>query len=228
MRFLHLVSLAVCALQASGAAWSQQQLLAEIVSPLPWRYEALAEESFSCSPAAFLVVAMATPAPDVAEEVEDLEPEQIADMVKAIAREFRVDPRLALAFIQVESNFDVMAKSHKSAQGLMQLIPATAARFKVTRPFDPVQNIRGGLAYLRWLLAYFEGDVALVAAAYNAGEGAVNRHRGIPPYIETLGYVSKILKASRMVSHPFDASVARASPHLRLIRDPRLLMRGGV
>lgn len=228
MRFLHLVSLAVCALQASGAAWSQQLLLAEIVSPLPWRNEAWAEESFSCSPTAFLVVAMATPAPDVAEEVEDLEPEQIADMVKAIAREFRVDPRLALAFIQVESNFDVMAKSHKSAQGLMQLIPATAARFKVTRPFDPVQNIRGGLAYLRWLLAYFEGDVALVAAAYNAGEGAVNRHRGIPPYIETLGYVSKILKASRMVSHPFDASVARASPHLRLIRDPRLLMRGGV
>ncbi len=228
MRFLHLVSLAVCALcalQASSAAWSQQLLLAEIVSPLPWRYEALAEEVFSCSPAASLGVAMATPAP---EYVEDMGPEQIADMVKAIAREFRVDPNLALAFIQVESNFDVTAKSHKNAQGLMQLIPATAARFKVTHPFDPVQNIRGGLAYLRWLLAYFEGDVALVAAAYNAGEGAVNRHRGVPPYIETLGYVSKILKASRMVSHPFDASVARASPHLRLIRDPRLLMRGGV
>ena len=228
MRFLCLVSVAVCTLQTSGGAWSQQVLVAEIAPVAPWRYEALAEDSFSCRPAAFLVVAMETPSPEVAEVVEDLEPEKIADMVKALAREFRVDPRLALAFIQAESNFDVMAKSHKSAKGLMQLIPATAARFNVTHPFDPVQNIRGGLAYLRWLLAYFEGDVALVAAAYNAGEGAVNRHRGVPPYNETLGYVTKILKISRMASHPFDASVTRASPHLRRIRDARWMLRGGV
>ena len=75
-----------------------------------------------------------------------------------------------------------MALSPKNAKGLMQLIPATAARFNVRNPYDPAQNIRGGIAYLSWLLAYFEGDVTLVAAAYNAGEGAVERYRGVPPY----------------------------------------------
>ena len=76
----------------------------------------------------------------------------------------------------------------------MQLIPETSARFNVKQPFDPVQNIRGGFAYLRWLLAYFQGDVALVAAAYNAGEGIVERYRGIPPYAETRAYVQRIMR----------------------------------
>ena len=74
----------------------------------------------------------------------------------------------------------------------MQLIPETSARFNVKKPFDPVQNVRGGLAYLRWLLAYFKGNVALVAAAYNAGEGTVERYRGVPPYAETRAYVQRI------------------------------------
>jgi TPR repeat protein len=145
-------------------------------------------------------------------------PKYIVDLVKTIAPEYRVDPQLALAFIQVESNFDVVAQSPKNAQGLMQLIPETAARFNVKRPFDPAQNIRGGLAYIRWLLAYYRGDVTLVAAAYNAGEGAVNRYRGVPPYAETLGYVSRILKSSRMLTHPFDTAVTEASPQLAAMR----------
>ena len=92
------------------------------------------------------------------------------ELVNKLAPEFGISPRLALAVIKAESNFDPTARSEKNAQGLMQLIPATAARFNVSKPFDPAQNVRGGLAYLRWLLAYFQGNVTLVAAAYNAGE----------------------------------------------------------
>ena len=105
----------------------------------------------------------------------------------------------------------------------MQMIPDTAARFNVRNPYDPAQSIRGGMAYLRWLLAYFEGDVALVAAAYNAGEGTVNRYRGVPPYAETRAYVRRILARAGMASHPFDAKVAEASPQLGQIRAARRL-----
>jgi soluble lytic murein transglycosylase-like protein len=96
----------------------------------------------------------------------------------------------------------------------MQLIPDTAARFNVSNAFDPVQNIRGGLAYLRWLLAYFRGNVRLVAAAYNAGEGTVNRYRGIPPYPETRIYVKRIIDFFGRGDHRYDATVTEASPLL--------------
>ena len=109
-----------------------------------------------------------------------------------------------------ESNFDPLAVSPKNAQGLMQLTPETAARFRVRRLTDPAQNIRGGMAYLRWLLAYFEGDLALVLAAYNAGERAVERYRGIPPYAETRLYVSRIIAAlGGQRSHAFDPTARR-------------------
>jgi soluble lytic murein transglycosylase-like protein len=124
--------------------------------------------------------------------------------------------------MQAESNFDAAAVSPRNAQGLMQLIPDTAARFRVKNPFDAAQNIRGGLAYLRWLLAYFEGDVALVAAAYNAGEGTVERYRGVPPYDETRAYVRRILAAVGALQ-PFDASITGPSPQLHLIREPQRL-----
>ena len=87
----------------------------------------------------------------------------------------------------------------------MQLIPDTAIRFKVTNSFDITDNLRGGLAYLRWLLAYYEGQVALAAAAYNAGEAAVDRSRGIPPYAETRDYVRRVLRLYRSEWHPYDA-----------------------
>ena len=96
---------------------------------------------------------------------------QLADLVKRLAPEYGVAPRLALTLARTESNLNPRAISVKNAQGLMQLIPETAERFNVRKPLDPEQNVRGGLAYLRWLLAYFQGDVKLVAAAYNAGEG---------------------------------------------------------
>jgi soluble lytic murein transglycosylase-like protein len=101
----------------------------------------------------------------------------------------------------------------------MQLIPGTAARFGVRNIKDPVQNIRGGMAYLRWLMAYFEGDVRLVAAAYNAGERAVERYLGVPPYAETRLYVLKILAAiGGQATHPFDAAVTPSSQQLVLMR----------
>ena len=143
-------------------------------------------------------------------------PRKIFDLVMKLAPQFKVDPQLALAIMAAESNFDSQALSPNNAQGLMQLVPATSERFKVTDAFDPVQNIRGGLTYLRWLLAYFEGDVALVAAAYNAGEGNVARYRGVPPYLKTQAYVQKILTAFGTAVHPFDPSITRSFASLNL------------
>jgi len=148
-------------------------------------------------------------------------PKLILDLVKSLAPQYQVEPQLALAIIKNESNFDALALSPKNAMGLMQLIPDTATRFDVRNPYDPKQNIRGGLAYLRWLLAYFEGDVKLVAAAYNAGEGTVERYRGVPPYVETRAYVKRIVAAVGDAARPFDASIARPSPQLRLIQESR-------
>lgn len=145
-------------------------------------------------------------------------PRKIFDLVVKIAPQYQVQPQLALAIIAAESNFNTLALSAKNAQGLMQLIPETSLRFNVRNPYDPVQNIRGGLSYLRWLLAYFEGDVALVAAAYNAGEGTVERYRGIPPYLETRAYVQRILKSVGASVHPFDKTAAQPSPLLSKIR----------
>lgn len=147
-------------------------------------------------------------------------PRKIFDLVMKMAPQYQVEPQLALAIIAAESNFNSLALSPKNAQGLMQLIPETSQRFNVRNPFDPAQNIRGGLTYLRWLLAYFEGDVALVAAAYNAGEGKVERYRGVPPYLETRAYVQRIVKAVGARAHPFDAKVTRASASLPMIRLP--------
>ncbi len=145
-------------------------------------------------------------------------PRNILDLVMKMAPQYQVEPQLALAIIAAESNFDSLARSPKNARGLMQLIPETSDRFNVKNAFDPAQNIRGGLTYLRWLLAYFEGDVALVAAAYNAGEGKVERYRGVPPYLETRSYVQKILKSVGTAIHPFDATVTRPSPAMATSR----------
>lgn len=98
-----------------------------------------------------------------------------------------------LAVVQVESNYDPNARSSKNAQGLMQLIPETAERFGVENVWDPEENLRGGMAYLRWLLDHFDGDVRLALAGYNAGEGAVRRFRGVPPFEETQDYVKRVI-----------------------------------
>lgn len=138
--------------------------------------------------------------------------QSVSALVEKLAPHYQIDPGLVLAVISVESGFNVQAVSSKNAQGLMQLIPATAERFQVRDVFDPEENIRGGMAYLRWLLAFFKGDVALVAAAYNAGEGAVEKYRGIPPYPETVNYVDKILARYNKATHPYQPdAVSRTS-----------------
>jgi soluble lytic murein transglycosylase-like protein len=160
------------------------------------------------------------PAPQAA-TVDVKAPPQVERLVRQLAPQYQVQPRLALAIIAVESNFDAYAVSRSAAMGLMQLIPQTARRFGVRNAFDARQNIRGGLAYLRWLLAYYQGDVSLVAAAYNAGEGAVDRHKGIPPFDETQEYVRRVLARVGNAPHPFDARVTAPSAELAQ-------MRGGV
>jgi len=147
-----------------------------------------------------------------------LEQARIVQLVERVAAEYGVNPRLALAVIRAESNFNSKARSSKGAQGLMQLVPETSIRFNVRNPDDPLQNIRGGLSYLRWLLAYFEGDVDLVAAAYNSGEQTVNRYRGVPPYPETRAYINQVRQIFRGTDHPYDARVTEPSPELPRIR----------
>jgi soluble lytic murein transglycosylase-like protein len=118
---------------------------------------------------------------------------RIAELIRRHAASYGIDVRVALAIALAESNLNAEAVSPMNAQGVMQLIPDTQARFGVTRPFDPESNIKGGLAYLKWLKARFDGDWSLIAAAYNAGEGAVEKHGGVPPYRETQGYVKRVL-----------------------------------
>ncbi|MBL8340567.1 MAG: transglycosylase SLT domain-containing protein [Rubrivivax sp.] len=147
-------------------------------------------------------------------------PIAISSYVQLVAPEYRLEPGLVLAVMAAESNFDPLAVSAKNAQGLMQLIPDTARRFGVRNTLDPAQNIRGGMAYLRWLLAYFEGDLALALAAYNAGEGAVERYLGVPPFAETRNYVLKILiSLGGRRTHGFDASVTPPSARLVVMRE---------
>ena len=112
--------------------------------------------------------------------------------IAAATSAYKVDLELVRAIIQVESDFDNLARSSKGAMGLMQLMPATAARFGVGDPWNARQNIFGGVQYLRFLLDLFRGDIALVAAAYNSGENTVIRYNGVPPYRETQGYVGKV------------------------------------
>ena len=137
--------------------------------------------------------------------------QKIAEVVERLAPRYGIDPRLALAVITVESNFNALARSVKDARGLMQLVPETAARFNVRNPYDVQDNVRGGLAYLRWLLAYYRGRVALAAAAYNAGEGVVDRYGGVPPFPETRDYVRRILALFRRPRHPYDPGIVEPS-----------------
>ena len=133
-----------------------------------------------------------------------------AELVAAIyelAPQYDLDPALVLEVVRAESNFDPRARSDKGALGLMQLIPATARRFGVRDPFEPIQNLHGGMAYLRWLFDRFNGDLKLILAGYNAGEGAVERHGGVPPFSETREYVRRILQRYGALDGAADALI---------------------
>ena len=124
------------------------------------------------------------------------------DHVQAAAREHGVDAALIHAVISAESGYNQFARSPKGARGLMQLIPATAARYGATNLLDPRQNIDAGTRYLKDLMGMFGNDLRLALAAYNAGEGAVMRYGNIPPYQETRQYVPKVLAYYKRYSKP--------------------------
>jgi soluble lytic murein transglycosylase-like protein len=119
---------------------------------------------------------------------------EVKKLAESIAAKHELEPLLVDSVIRYESNYDPQAVSPKGAMGLMQLIPATARRFGVSDTFHPEQNIEGGVKYLKYLMELYNGDEKLALAAYNAGEGAVARYKGVPPYPETQDYVRKISK----------------------------------
>jgi soluble lytic murein transglycosylase-like protein len=122
-----------------------------------------------------------------------LPPAQIDALVNDNAQSQAVDPALIKAIIANESGFNANATSNVGAQGLMQLMPGTAAGLGVTDAYDPAQNVAGGTKYIKGLLDRFNGDVRLAVAAYNAGPGAVEKYGGVPPYAETQNYVQNVL-----------------------------------
>jgi len=122
-----------------------------------------------------------------------LDRDDLLQLVQTISWEHGVDPKLVDALVRVESAYDPNAVSRRGAIGLMQLMPATAKRLGVDDPFDPETNIRGGVREFSRLLDQYSGNLQFALAAYNAGEGAVARYRGVPPYTETRNYVSRIL-----------------------------------
>jgi soluble lytic murein transglycosylase-like protein len=121
----------------------------------------------------------------------------LARLVEEASRRYRLDPALVLAVVGVESGFRPSAVSPKGAQGLMQLMPRTAAALGVADPLDPEQNLDAGVRHLESLLKLYNGDLTRALAAYNAGSGAVERHGGVPPYRETRAYVKRVLERYR-------------------------------
>jgi hypothetical protein len=137
--------------------------------------------------------------------------------IEEVATQYGVAPKLVAAIVAVESEFNPRAVSRRGAEGLMQLMPATAAYLEVEDPFDPRDNIDGGVRHLKRLMKRFHNDLPLVLAAYNAGEQAVINHRGIPPYRETRQYVVRVLRrydreAARAVAKQLAAPKKKPAP----------------
>jgi hypothetical protein len=145
------------------------------------------------------VVAIQNKVPDRAPVADP----DLRSMIDRIADEQGVESHLVHSVIRAESNYNPAAVSPKGAQGIMQLIPSTARRFGVSNTFDAKENIQGGVRYLRFLLEYYQGDYAKAIAAYNAGESAVDKYNGVPPFAETQNYVYQVarnLKAARQAA----------------------------
>ncbi len=126
------------------------------------------------------------------------------DLIHQTGRRHDLNPALIAAMVRAESAFDPWAVSHKGAQGLLQLMPATAERFGVPqeRLFDAAENLEAGVRYLKWLERRFEGDLVLMLAAYNAGEANVDQHAGVPPFRETQDYIRRVMSSLGLESRP--------------------------
>jgi len=150
----------------------------------------------------------------VAPAAAPVPPAQLNQLVDNIATEQGVEVPLVQSVILAESNYNATAVSPKGAQGIMQLIPSTARRFGVSNTFDPADNIQGGVRYLRFLLDYYNDDYTKAIAAYNAGEAAVDKYQGVPPFAETLGYVRTVAKnlAAARQKQPKAANPVPAKP----------------
>jgi len=141
-------------------------------------------------------VHLPAPAPPEPEPEPEPLPSTLETLARDIARRHQVDEELVAAVVRAESGFDPEAVSRVGAMGLMQLMPGTAAELDVSDPFDPEQNLDGGVRYLKGMMKRFDGRVDLALAAYNAGPTAVERYGGIPPYRETRAYVARIMNAT--------------------------------
>jgi len=144
-------------------------------------------------------------------EVSQIPPAGINEAVERIAAQHQLPPQLIHSVIKVESNYNPFAVSPKGARGLMQLIPSTARRFGVSDSFNPLENIQGGAKYLKYLLDLYNGDYPLALAAYNAGEGAVAKYRGVPPYAETQNYLVLVQKQLIGAGHARPAATRPAA-----------------
>lgn len=166
-----------------------------------------------------VLAAAAAPAADVdgSASLTRWQRESLRLLVAELSHEHGLDPRLMDALVRVESDYNHLAVSRKGAMGLMQLMPDTARRLSVPDPFDPEANVRGGMREFQRLLDLYSGDVVLALAAYNAGEGAVSAHRGVPPYAETRGYVRRIM--TLYTGRPYSAPGGQRSAPVRLVRD---------
>lgn len=133
-------------------------------------------------------------------------------LVRKLAEKHKIDPELVHVIIRAESNYDNFAVSIKGAMGLMQLMAPTANQYGVKNVFDAAQNIEGGIRYLKDLIRLYEGETRLVLAAYNAGQEAVRKYRGIPPYPETKNYISVIMK-------DYGKTTVRTAPRLYRLVD---------
>ncbi|WP_425041071.1 lytic transglycosylase domain-containing protein [Primorskyibacter sp. S187A] len=186
--------------QASAGAERTEAAAAPRGARYPWFWEVMSPSLEDSGPGRLepALVALRNAPDGVAsprlQSLQDIARQRGVDILKAsIGTD--VSPALVLAVISVESAGRVDAVSKAGAQGLMQLMPATAARFDVTNALAASENIRGGVAYLDWLMKEFDRDPLMVLAAYNAGEGAVRKHKGVPPFAETRDYVPKVLAA---------------------------------
>ena len=139
---------------------------------------------------------------EVLDEVAGPASGDVRELAAAAARRHGLDPELVMAVVSVESAFRPQAVSPKGAQGLMQLMPGTARSLGVADPLDPAQNLDGGARHLGQLIELYNGDLVRALAAYNAGQGAVQRHGGVPPYRETRSYVKKVLDRYREKKKP--------------------------